>query len=444
MSWVSRGLTTGSGPSLYFKGERREDEKFVPHYDPTKFVGRLWATRPEDDEEVEEETWEDEAEADESEQVPVADTSLQNRRLALIREFRDGAEAESDLPPDEPEHRSKEPVIVESREDFNSVLGRQKRSEVEVRKAEVNAEEDLDAHRERLRQAAIAKRKAEEKELEIQQQSDSEDDSDHDSDSDDGLGGGIKPKFVPLTERATVKEQELLKKEQEERERELKRKAEQRRDETQQLLIEAIRSEEAADAAAENARIIDDSDTEMPPETDGVDNDTEEYEMWKIRELNRVKRDKEEREARAKFLAEIEKRRNMTEEERRESNRILDDAEPKKDKKSKYVFMQKYYHQGAYFQHLEEPLYNRDYNKPTAEDVVDKKAVPKSMKLRRGEFGKAGQTKHTHLADVDTTDMSSAWSQLDGIRVGLQSKMAGIKNANDFGGRKRKREGTSL
>eukprot|EP01068_Selenidium_serpulae_P009393 Selendium_serpulae@DN5219_c0_g1_i1.p1 len=439
MSWASRAPAAGKGPSLYFKGEKQESEKFVPHYDPTKFVGRLWATRPDDDEDEEDEAWEEEAEDEEDAEHPiVADTSLQDSRLEKLRQLCD-SDSESELPPEQRSKRRHEEAVVESINAFELGKNRQANQVDGVAAPDLEAEEDLESRRERLREAAILKRKQEEADLRFQLQSDSED-SEHDSDSDDGLGGRIKPKFVPVAERATVKEQELLQKEMQKREIELKRKAEERRVETQQLLIEAIRSEEAADVAAENARIIDDSDTEMPPETDGADNDEEEYEMWKIRELNRIKRDKEERISREKFLAEIERRRNMTEEERRESNRALDEANPKKDKKSKYTFMQKYYHQGAYFQHLEDPLYNRDYNKPTAEDTVDKKAVPRPMKLRRGEFGKAGQTKHTHLADIDTTDMSSAWSQLDTIRVGLQSKMAGIKGANDFGGPRKRKE----
>ena len=70
----------------------------------------------------------------------------------------------------------------------------------------------------------------------------------------------------------------------------------------------------------------------------------------------------------------------------------------------------------------------------------DKQLLPKAMQLRRGEFGKKGQVacpsvqlqmsegcklfrctsnacfaraevKHSHLTDVDTTDMSAAWAQ---------------------------------
>merc|ERR1712194_259571 len=79
-----------------------------------------------------------------------------------------------------------------------------------------------------------------------------------------------------------------------------------------------------------------------------------------------------------------------------------------------FNFLQKYYHRGGFFQDKaregEEPLYLRDYHEPTEEEEFDKKLLPAAMQLRRGQFGKKGQVKHTHLTEVDTTDMSAAWA----------------------------------
>lgn len=46
-------------------------------------------------------------------------------------------------------------------------------------------------------------------------------------------------------------------------------------------------------------------------------------ELWKIRELKRIKREREERTKREKELAEIARRRNLTDEERKAENKKL-------------------------------------------------------------------------------------------------------------------------
>merc|ERR1719359_1371854 len=105
----------------------------------------------------------------------------------------------------------------------------------------------------------------------------------------------------------------------------------------------------------------------------------------------------------------------MTDAEREEDDRRLDLGANTKAEAKSFGFMQKYYHRGGFFQDKaakgEEPLYLRDYHEPLAEEQLDKNSLPKAMQLRRGQFGKKGQVKHTHLTDADTTDMSAAWSQ---------------------------------
>lgn len=114
------------------------------------------------------------------------------------------------------------------------------------------------------------------------------------------------------------------------------------------------------------------------------------YEAWKVRELRRILRDREELESYEKELAEIERRRKMTDEERQAENARLGTDHNEKKQKVAYNFMQKYYHKGAFFQGGEDgteagsglteeqrSLLARDYNMPTGEDkTTDKSVLP--------------------------------------------------------------------
>merc|ERR1712187_319727 len=126
----------------------------------------------------------------------------------------------------------------------------------------------------------------------------------------------------------------------------------------------------------------------------------------------------------------------MTDEERMADDRKLDDKASKRDDVKSFNFMQKYYHRGGFFQDKavagDEPLYLRDYHEPLEEEKFDKNLLPKAMQLRRGEFGKKGQVKHTHLTDADTTDMSAAWSQNSKLVQRYQEKMAAAKGVGNF------------
>ena len=51
------------------------------------------------------------------------------------------------------------------------------------------------------------------------------------------------------------------------------------------------------------------------------------------------------------------------------------DATNRKER-AKYVYLQKYYHKGAYYQDIDEELLNRDVNLPVGEDLFDKSVLP--------------------------------------------------------------------
>ena len=65
-------------------------------------------------------------------------------------------------------------------------------------------------------------------------------------------------------------------------------------------------------------------------------------EQWKIRELKRLKRDREDSNRRWAEKAEIERRRQLTDEQRVEENKRLGSDATQRPEKQKYQFMQKY------------------------------------------------------------------------------------------------------
>jgi len=209
--------------------------------------------------------------------------------------------------------------------------------------------------------------------------------------------------------------------------------AKERKVETKHMVVDQIRRDDEAEQAGVNDN--DASDMELIDDDDEK-NEAEEYEKWKIRELRRIKRDKEERLERQKEMEWIERRRRMTDAEREADDEKLDNKAAKRDDVKQFAFLQKYYHRGGFFQDKartgEEPLYNRDYHEPTAEETFNKELLPKAMQLRRGQFGKKGQVKHTHLTEADTTDMTAAWSQHTKQVQRYQERMAGASGINNF------------
>ncbi|KAL3565131.1 hypothetical protein D5086_033177 [Populus alba] len=286
--------------------------------------------------------------------------------------------------------------------------------------------------KEKLRQrereeAALLPVEEEEEEDEVEEE---EEESEYETDSEEEMTGMamVKPVFVPKSERDTIAERERLEAEERALEDKVRKKLEERKVETKQILVEEIKKEEMIQKNLEmEANIADvDTDDEM--------NEAEEYEAWKVREIARIKRDREDREAMVKEREEIERVRNMTEEERREWERK--NPKPAAPSKQKWRFMQKYYHKGAFFQ--DEPddraatvgtdgIFKRDFSAPTGEDNMDKTILPKVMQVKH--FGRSGRTKWTHLVNEDTTDWNNPWTYNDPLRAKYNAKMAGMNAA---------------
>merc|ERR1719222_648738 len=113
------------------------------------------------------------------------------------------------------------------------------------------------------------------------------------------------------------------------------------------MVVDEIRREEDAERDGLNDNEL--SDMELIDDDDEK-NEAEEYEKWKIRELKRMKRDKEERLERQKELELIERRRRMTDAEREADDAKMDSGAAKREDTKKFVFLQKYYHRGGFFQ----------------------------------------------------------------------------------------------
>ncbi|PUZ75108.1 hypothetical protein GQ55_1G122600 [Panicum hallii var. hallii] len=348
---------------------------------------------------------------DEDGDIPTKD-DRRLRRLALTRENKEELRADH--------RRIRQAEIVSTVEEQN-----------ERQEADID-EEDEEAQEERRRRIRERQLLREQEELLPQEdeepvEDEESEESEYETDSEDEQMGMamVKPVFIPKSQRDTIAERERLEEEERQLEELVKKRLEARKIETRQIVVEEIKKEEHIEKALNEEANIEDVDT------DDELNEAEEYESWKNREITRIKRDREERDARLKEKEEIEKVRNMTEEERREWER----KNPKllRQTKQKWKFMQKYYHKGAFFQESaddviqsagKEDIYTRDFSEPTGEDKMDKSILPKVMQVKH--FGRSGRTKWTHLVNEDTTDWNAPWATNGPLRAKYNAKMAGM------------------
>lgn len=296
---------------------------------------------------------------------------------------------------------------------------------------------DLNARRkeaEETEKRRIAAVKAEKLALEegfVTEESEEEEEEEDDDDDEDESGSEeessseeeaprrlmMRPKFVPKSQRG--KEVNTEKQEEDARlaEEEAKKKA------ADELVEEQIRKDLAARAAGKKHWDDDDNEDSDVDTTDGLDPEAEEA-AWRVRELKRLKRARAAIEEQERELAEVERRRNLTEEERKaEDEAFIARQKEDKDGKGKMSYMQKYFHKGAFYQGEAEAagLLQRDLmGTRIADDVRNREALPEYLQRRdMTKLGKKGGTKYRDMRSEDT----GHWGQFDdgrGRRGGVE------------------------
>jgi microfibrillar-associated protein 1 len=166
---------------------------------------------------------------------------------------------------------------------------------------------------------------------------------------------------------------------------------EERQEQSKALVYETLEREQRA---IEQMKLKNDSDQELPDDEDYSDDDDEEFNTWKVRELERLKRDQQIQIEQEKLEKEKSERAKMSDSQIEEENMKLGLKKSLREK-GEMKFMQKYYHGGAFFHDgdlVDQGLVGRDITAATGQDrSVDRSILPKVLQVK--DFGKKGRTK---------------------------------------------------
>lgn len=316
---------------------------------------------------------------------------------------------EDELP--EESTRAPPPKVTSFSSDATKIASNLKKVNLSERRRQAAAEE---AGRIEAEKAARAKEEegfvTEESEEEEEEEEEDSDDAPEDesgseesSSEDEALKIRIRPTFIKKDQRKptttatpTKTEDDLWAEEQARR----KAKAD--------ALIQDQLEKNAAAAAAGKKNWDDDEENEADQvdDTDGLNPETERA-AWKLRELKRVKREREAIELAEKEREELDRRRNLSKEERDAEDRsFIETQKHEREGKGKMSYMQKYFHKGAFFQDdaKAEGLDRRDImGSRYADDVQNRELLPQYMQIRdMTRLGRKGRTKYKDLKSEDT------------------------------------------
>lgn len=236
-----------------------------------------------------------------------------------------------------------------------------------------------------------------------EEESSEEDDSSSDEEPQRPM---LAPKFISKAKRATQQSNGGPTEAEKEAEEERLRK-----EKADELLQAQLERDAAARAAGKKYWDDEDVGGDEPDTEDDRDPESERA-AWKLRELKRVRRERLAIEEKEKEREEIERRRNMTAEEREEEDRkFIDEQNEDREGRGKMAYMQKYFHKGAFFNAEDEDVdedvkaaLNRDLAGARFEDETGDKAVlPEYMRIRdMTKLGRKGRTKYKDLKNEDT------------------------------------------
>jgi microfibrillar-associated protein 1 len=286
--------------------------------------------------------------------------------------------------------------------------------DLNARRKEAEAAEERRLAKEKAERMAVEEGFVTEEEEESEEEEDDDDEEESESEEESSEEEAprrlmIRPKFVPKSQRGT-KDPVELEEEARQAEEEARKKA------ADELVEEQIKKDLAARAAGKKHWDDDENEESDVDTTDGLDPEAEEA-AWRVRELKRLKRARAIIEEREKELAEVERRRNLTEEERQaEDEAFLAHQKEEKDGKGKMSFMQRYLHKGAFYQDEMKAagLDKRDImGSRIQDDVRNREALPEYLQRRdMAKLGRKGATKYRDMRTEDT----GRWGDIGGGR----------------------------